>query len=51
MPMAKPICHLEVINPDDVLVVGVNNKWFRTFTSSSDRSLPAHDRDPRDVPQ
>ena len=35
--MSKPTCHLEVINPDDVLVVGVNNKWFRTFTSSSDR--------------
>ena len=35
--MPKTTCHLEVINPDDVLIVGVNNKWFRTFTSSSDR--------------
>lgn len=34
---AKPRCTLEIVNPDDVLVVGVNNKWFRTFTSSSDR--------------
>ena len=33
----KPTCHVEIINPDDILVVGVNNKWFRTFTSSSDR--------------
>ena len=35
--MGKPKCILEIVNPDDVLVVGVNNKWFRTFTSSSDR--------------
>ncbi len=35
--MPKPTCILEVVNPDDVLVIGINNKWFRTFTSSSDR--------------
>jgi hypothetical protein len=35
--MGKPKCILEVVNPDDVLVVGINNKWYRTFTSSSDR--------------
>ncbi len=34
---AKPACTLELINPDDILVIGVNNKWFRTFTTSSDR--------------
>ncbi|RMG09062.1 MAG: hypothetical protein D6731_20575, partial [Planctomycetota bacterium] len=33
----KPTCHLEVVNPDDLLVVGINDRWFRTFTSSSDR--------------
>lgn len=32
-----PRCRLEVLNPDDVLVVGVNDQWFRTFTSNSDR--------------
>jgi len=33
----KPRCVLEVVNPDDILVVGINNSWFRSFTSSSDR--------------
>jgi hypothetical protein len=38
MPGApKPVCTVEVLNPDDILVLGINNKWFRTFTSSSDR--------------
>jgi hypothetical protein len=32
-----PRCRIEVLNPDDVLVLGVNETWFRTFTSSSDR--------------
>jgi hypothetical protein len=35
--MSKPKCILELINPDDVLVIGINNKWFRSFTSNSDR--------------
>ena len=34
---AKPRCTVEVIDPDDIVVIGVNNKWFRTFTSNSDR--------------
>lgn len=33
----KPKCTIELINPDDILVLGINNKWFRTFTTSSDR--------------
>lgn len=32
-----PRCRIEVLNPDDLLVLGVNGTWFRTFTSSSDR--------------
>ena len=35
--MGKPKCELEIVNPDDILVIGINNKWFRTFTSNSDR--------------
>ena len=31
----KPKCILEIVNPDDILVVGLNSKWFRTFTSNS----------------
>lgn len=34
---ARPRCRIEVLNPDDVLVLGVNEQWFRTFTSNSDR--------------
>lgn len=30
-------CILEVIDPDDILVVNINNRWFRSFTSNSDR--------------
>lgn len=26
-----------MLSPDDVLVLGVNEQWFRTFTSNSDR--------------
>lgn len=37
MPPAKPRCKLEVVSPDDVLVIGINEVWFRTFTSNSDR--------------
>lgn len=33
----KPRCILEIIDPDDILIVGVNGRWFRTFTSSSTR--------------
>lgn len=28
---------IELVNPDDVLILGVNDRWFRSFTSSSDR--------------
>ena len=28
---------VELLNPDDVLILGVNDRWFRSFTSSSDR--------------
>ena len=34
---AKPACTLEVINPDDILVISINDKWHRTFTSSAGR--------------
>jgi hypothetical protein len=42
-----PTCTVEIINPDDVLVIGVNDCWYRSFTSSSDRypikvEVPAH---------
>lgn len=33
----RPRCRIEVVNPDDVLVLGVNGQWYRTFTSNSDR--------------
>ncbi len=33
----RPRCRIEVLTPDDVLVLGVNEQWFRTFTSNSDR--------------
>lgn len=36
-PPPRPKVRLEVVNPDDVLALGVNDLWFRTFTSSSDR--------------
>lgn len=32
-----PKCTLEVIDPDDILIIGLNDRWFRTFTSGSDR--------------
>jgi hypothetical protein len=32
-----PKCELEVVNPDDVLVMSINQRWFRSFTSNSDR--------------
>ncbi len=31
----KPVCTLEIINPDDILIIGINDKWFRTFTSNT----------------
>ena len=34
---AAPKCTIEVIDPDDVLVLGLNDRWFRTFTTGSDR--------------
>jgi len=33
----RPRCELEVVDPDDVLVMSINERWFRTFTSGSDR--------------
>lgn len=32
-----PACQIEVVDPDDVLVLNVNERWHRTFTSSTDR--------------
>lgn len=34
---SRPRCVLEVIDPDDILVIGINGRWFKTFTSSSAR--------------
>ena len=33
----KPKCEIEVIDPDDVLILSINNRWYRSFTSNSDR--------------
>lgn len=33
----KPKCTVEVIDPDDILIIGINERWFRTFTTASDR--------------
>jgi hypothetical protein len=30
-------CIVEVVNPDDILILSVNDFWHRSFTSSSDR--------------
>jgi hypothetical protein len=37
MKPVKPKCKIEIVSPDDLLVVGINELWFRSFTSSSDR--------------
>lgn len=37
MNAQRPQCSIEVLNPDDILVIGINDRWFRTFTSSSHR--------------
>ncbi len=42
-----PKCELEVVNPDDVLVMSINQRWYRSFTSNSDRypltlEIPPH---------
>lgn len=33
----KPKCTVEVLDPDDILIIGINDRWFRTFTTASDR--------------
>jgi hypothetical protein len=33
----RPKVKLEVVNPDDVLILGVNDTWYRSFSANSDR--------------
>lgn len=32
-----PKCTIEVVDPDDVLILNLNDRWHRSFTSSTDR--------------
>ena len=36
-PPKRHDCVIEIVNPDDILIVSVNDFWHRSFTSSSDR--------------